>query len=174
MITLEHVLIRSIELADLDILTKWNFDTTINQFFPPKLPNSRIEQEEWFKQQVGPNKKKLIAIDTQNNTPFALIGFINWDQLNRHCEIGITVGNRDYWGNRLVLPTFSAALRFGFENMNLQIIHLRVFESNVRAIAFFEKCGFRREGVLRNRIFKDGSYHGWLSMSVIQQELLNI
>jgi RimJ/RimL family protein N-acetyltransferase len=172
MIGSDEITLRSIEPEDIKFLTSWNYDATINQFFPPKFPNSRLEQEEWFRKQLGPDKKKLIAVDLKNEKPFALIGFMSWDQLHRHCEIGITVGDKDYWGQIHVKKAFSAALAYGFDNMNLQLIHLRVFETNERAIRFFEKFGFQKEGVLRNRIFKEGVYHGWLSMSLTQDELV--
>ena len=43
-----------------------------------------------------------------------------------------------------------------FGEWGLNKVYLNVLESNLRAIRFYEKCGFKREGLLKEHIYKDG------------------
>jgi RimJ/RimL family protein N-acetyltransferase len=63
-------------------------------------------------------------------------------------------------------------LRFGFLEMNLNCIYLDVFENNPRAISCYEKCGFKREGALRERVYKNGKYLNEFKMSILKREFL--
>jgi RimJ/RimL family protein N-acetyltransferase len=45
-----------------------------------------------------------------------------------------------------------------------------VYSFNERAIKSYEKCGFRVEGVLRQEIFRDGSYYDTIAMGILKDE----
>jgi RimJ/RimL family protein N-acetyltransferase len=47
---------------------------------------------------------------------------------------------------------------------------LHVFDFNQRAISCYEKCGFRREGVLRDYWYKNGKFRDTLVMSILASE----
>lgn len=61
-------------------------------------------------------------------------------------------------------------LRYGFEELGLHRIDLKVLEYNHRGIRCYEKCGFRREGVLRDSAFIDGKFHSDVVMSILEDE----
>jgi RimJ/RimL family protein N-acetyltransferase len=52
----------------------------------------------------------------------------------------------------------------------LHRIYLRVFENNQAAIHLYEKCGFRREGLLREDHYYAGEYSNTLIMGLLKQE----
>jgi RimJ/RimL family protein N-acetyltransferase len=43
---------------------------------------------------------------------------------------------------------------------------LDVWEANERAIHCYLKCGFKKDGLSKNQVFKDGIYHNKLIMSI--------
>lgn len=55
--------------------------------------------------------------------------------------------------------------------MNLHRIHLHVLSWNERAIHVYEKVGFQREAVLRDSMFRFGSYHQIVVMGLLRGEL---
>jgi len=42
--------------------------------------------------------------------------------------------------------------------LNLSRLELSVYVDNAPAIAFYEKCGFKREGRFEHHAFRDGEY----------------
>lgn len=52
-------------------------------------------------------------------------------------------------------------LDFGFLEMNLHRISLRVFSFNSRAIKLYEKLGFQQKGKLRESIFRGEKWHDY-------------
>jgi RimJ/RimL family protein N-acetyltransferase len=61
-------------------------------------------------------------------------------------------------------------VQHGFENLNLNRIWLRVFETNPRAIRSYEKAGFIHEGKYRQGQYLEGKYVDVMIMSVLQSE----
>ena len=61
-------------------------------------------------------------------------------------------------------------IRFIFEQMNINKIKLNVYEFNERAVRCYEKCGFKKEGRLRQEIFRDGKYYDQYIMSILKEE----
>lgn len=61
-------------------------------------------------------------------------------------------------------------LQFGFETLHLHRIDLKVLDYNHRAIRCYEKCGFQREGVLRESACIEGKYYSDLVMSILEDE----
>lgn len=54
--------------------------------------------------------------------------------------------------------------------MNLHRVWLRVYSNNVRAIASYEKCGFKREGVLRETRWINGRYYDTVMMGILDED----
>src|ERR1700722_901645 len=49
-------------------------------------------------------------------------------------------------------------------------LFLDVFVTNDRARHVYEKFGFRKEGILRDAVYRDGSYHSLVLMSLLESE----
>jgi len=61
-------------------------------------------------------------------------------------------------------------LQFGFEELKLHRIDLKVLDYNRRGIRCYEKCGFKVEGILRESAFIDGQYFSDIIMSILENE----
>ncbi|EGK14681.1 spermidine N1-acetyltransferase [Desmospora sp. 8437] len=92
---------------------------------------------------------------------------INWH--HRYAHVGISLDPKVH-NQGCGTDAMRILLRFIFEEMNLNKVKLEVFEFNPPAIRVYEKCGFRREGRLREEIFRYGRYHDVLVMGLLQEE----
>ena len=59
---------------------------------------------------------------------------------------------------------------YAFETLNLNRVALRVYEDNERGVKAYEKVGFKREGVLRQDIYREGRYWNTFLMSILREE----
>ena len=102
-----------------------------------------------------------------------LIGDIRLDGANEHdrrASIAVGIFDRRYWGLGLGPDAIEPVLHYGFDELELHRIELRVLAFNERAIRAYEKCGFRREGVERESAMIDGVWHDDLRMSPLEDE----
>ena len=61
-------------------------------------------------------------------------------------------------------------IRKVFEECGTHRLWLDVFEHNLRAQRAYATAGFRREGVLREAVYRDGKYHSLMLMSILDRE----
>lgn len=75
-------------------------------------------------------------------------GFNSWSPDHRHAELAYELAPQ-YWGRGLMRRAVMAVLAWGFAELHLNRVHAFVMTSNARSIALLERCGFIREGTLR-------------------------
>lgn len=92
------------------------------------------------------------------------------DWKNRNAMLGISITDSAYWGQSYGSEAANILLRFGFYELNLHRIELGVFAYNARAIRAYDKIGFVEEGRERQILFRDGTYHDIIIMSILQRE----
>ena len=98
------------------------------------------------------------------------MGLHNISWVERKAELGIMIGEKEFWGKGYGSDALREVLRISFEKMNLNRVYLRVFENNSRAIRAYEKCGFHIEGSLRQDHYYGRRYYNTLIMAVLKEE----
>ena len=61
-------------------------------------------------------------------------------------------------------------ISFIFNYININKIKLQVFSFNQSAIRSYEKCGFIKEGVLRNEVFRFGTFHDMHLFGLLRED----
>lgn len=61
--------------------------------------------------------------------------------------------------------------KLAFDILDLHTLKLEVLEDNKRAIGFYEKSGFSKEGRLREFVFKDGKWCDVMVMGIINKNM---
>ena len=89
---------------------------------------------------------------------------------DNRARYAIGIFNRNYWNKGIGTEVTKLILRFGFEELGLHRIDLRVLEYNKRAIRCYEKCGFIVEGREREGALIEGKYETDLIMSILEDE----
>ena len=108
------------------------------------------------------------AIETLEKRQFiGKCGFVKINWKNRVGELAILIGEKQLHGRGYGADAIRTLCRFGFEEMNLHKIKATVFAFNEKALRCYEKCGFIREGLLKEEIFREGKYHDVVIMGLI-------
>ncbi len=61
-------------------------------------------------------------------------------------------------------------MRFAFEQLGLNRVELEVYAFNPRAVRTYEKAGFRRDGVRRQALYRDGKFHDIYLMGILRED----
>lgn len=111
------------------------------------------------------------AWDHQTFVAQIYVGAVNWDL--PEFEIGYFV-DVDHEGRGYVTEAVSGMLRFVFDHLQARRVRLRCSDANPRSYRVAERCGFIREGHLRQtQRFADGTLNGEYYYGLLRKEYLN-
>jgi diamine N-acetyltransferase len=172
MIQGQKTILRAIEREDLLTFVRWFNDPEVRQYLAMYMPMSMAEEEKWFERQLEDQNRRIFAIETEDGAHIGNIGLEDFDWKNRHAELGIVIGEKEYWSQGYGSDAIRALLGFAFGEMNLHRVQLQAHDSNARAIRCYEKCGFKHEGRQREALFQNGRYHDTLIMGILREEFV--
>ncbi len=95
-----------------------------------------------------------------------------YDSKANVAELGLLIGNKNYWGKGVGSQACKLAIEYGFNTMNLRKIYLAVYENNPNAKKLYEKLGFTLEGTLRKHILADGNLCDKYLMGIFKNEFI--
>jgi diamine N-acetyltransferase len=164
-----RVVLRAIERSDLPRYVQWLNDPAVLEYFGQVFPMSMPDEEAWYEGMLEDRTVRNFAVDLEGQHVGGA-GFGRIDPRNASAEVGLFIGLPELWDQGVGTDVLKTILRFGFEEMNLNRIALRVFAGNERAVHLYEKVGFQHEGRMRQAEFRHGRYHDLLWMSVLREE----
>lgn len=164
------VKLRPLERSDLAKSIKWLNDPEIMRLLGRRHAMSMAEEEKWYEDYLKAGKSRIFAIVDENDEHIGNLGLHNIDKENRRASLGIVIGNKEMWGKGYGSAALLMALKYAFRELGLHKVSLRVFQTNKRAIKSYVRCGFKKEGVEREQVFKDGKFHDLFVMSILDRE----
>lgn len=170
----ERVRFRHVEREDLPAFVRWFNDPEVRQGLAIYLPMSLVNEEKWFESMLQrPLEEQVLCIEMKDGDEWRLIGncgMFGIDKRVRSAEVGIMIGEKEYWNQGYGTEAMQLLLKHGFDTLNLNRIFLRVYETNPRAIRSYEKAGYVHEGRQRQSQYIDGEYVDDFIMSVLRDE----
>lgn len=174
---LPQVQLRDLTIDDVEDRFKWSLDKEVTKHLnmPDRYPPfSKEETIRWIEMCINrTNGYEQKAIVTKDGKHIGWIDLKNIDTLNKHAELGIAIGDKNYWGKGYGLSAMNEMLLWGFNILGLNKIWLRVEVDNQKAIKSYKRMGYVEEGILRQDRFKNGGFVDRLRMSILKNEFLN-
>lgn len=168
-----RVCLRGITRQDLYHLWAFNNDLEVELAGggDPPAPQSLERLQSEFDQDAakGGRDGAVFAIEVDG----AFIGqcvLFNEDAVTRTCELGITIGDKSYWGQGYGREALRLLADYGFRHRNLHRIWLRVHAANERAIRAYRACGFVEEGRLRQHVWSNGRRDDLVIMGLLRDD----
>lgn len=108
------------------------------------------------------------GVDTLEGKHIGNCVYYNISTKENKTELGIMIGNRDYWNQGYGCETIRALLSYIFSKTSLERVYLTTLEWNVRAQKCFKKCGFLECG----RMVRDN--HDFILMAIHRDEYIKL
>jgi len=86
------------------------------------------------------------AVETLDGKHIGNCSYYSIDEAKDEAELGIMIGNRDYWDKGYGTDTVTTLVNYIFHQTKLKRIYLKTLDSNIRAQKCFQKCGFTPYG----------------------------
>jgi len=106
---------------------------------------------------------------TDENNILGSVSLTDINLINQSDIFHIMIGDRENRGKGIGYFSPTEILNHAFNNMNLNRIELGVLESNTRALKLYEKIEFKREGVKKQSIYKNGKYVNMIMMAILKE-----
>ena len=87
--------------------------------------------------------RRSLAIEDIDGRHIGNAMYYNIDSIRREAEIGITIGEPEYWSRGYGTDAVATLVRHIFRATGFRRIYLKTLDWNVRAQRAFEKAGFR-------------------------------
>lgn len=168
---------RPVEEDDLEAIRKlknepstWMYHTTIGQI-------SKSQQKEWFhKISTCKDRAYFSVFKEVKDFPISyqgnFLGLVRFDEMdgkNRNVRVGCDIipdERKKGYGTKV----FELIKKFCFDEWGMHKIWLCVLEDNGIAIKLYENAGFKRDGLLREHVYRDGKHKNYIVMSLLEDE----
>lgn len=134
--------------------------------FTEPVPMTTTDAQEWYDHVTSGPTPLHWAIEHEGR----FVGTTNLHTLredDQKAQFGVGLLDRRIWGLGLGAEVTREVVRFGFEEVGLHRIGLKVFAHNARAIRCYERCGFVEEGREREAAFVGGSWRDDVIMGIL-------
>jgi len=166
----EKVYLSPVSTDDWQAYVNWNADFETmhlvgggDKIKPPATGPESLEDR-------AKSKSQFSIVDKATDRVIGNCGFNTDDAVNRYAKIGIVIGVKEYWSSGYGTDAIRLLLDFGFNVRGYNNISLNVYEYNKRAIACYEKLGFKVQGKWRECMIRGEKRYDCLHMDLLAEE----
>lgn len=151
----EKINLRKVGVSDFNKIIKWHQNQLLTYLAGNRLPRNKEECNERYLKNTILNYMLAIEDKSGNFIGEIEINHIQWKE--KMAELFMYIGEENLWGKGYGTEALSLFIDYIFKTKGFKTIYLRVYESNKRAIRCYEKCGFKKKGILK---FKNHKLQG--------------
>jgi len=167
------VYLRPLSQEDVPLLTQWINDPDVTQYLNRVFPISFLEEERWVENLGKSSEHEIVlGICLKHDELIGTIGLHRIDWINRTAITGTLIDAEEHRSKGYGTEAKMLLLDVAFNTLGLRKIVSHVFSFNGRSARYSEKCGYKREGVLKQHHFRNGEFHDELVLAVFRDDWL--
>ena len=156
---------------DLIYLQKWLEDAEIRRLIGEVGSMSKADAEKFLEKVRGDTERAwFMVVVKENNKVIGEAGLLRMDRAWRTTDISVIIWEREEWGKGYGTEAVLLLLDHAFRHLDFHRAAMGVVGFNERALRFWGKVGFRKEGVQRDEYYYDGKYYDFVMMSILKDE----
>lgn len=148
---------------DFDMLNTWVIEADGKNFLATRTDSLRHDTLEG----VLDDESSVVGIIELDHRPVGALAFLNIDREQGKAEIRKLIADPSVRGKGYARKATQYWIEYGVSNLGLRKIYLHTLDTNLANIKLNEQLGFRVEGLLRDEVKIDGTFHDVLRMSLI-------
>lgn len=158
----ETIRLRVIEEQDVSLIQEWHNDykTTRNTTLTSYIPRNYMEEKNWYERKMSDSTSRVFMIeDLESCTTLGFISYSNLDYRNQKAFLSIVIGNKNFRGKGIATQALYLLEELLKCEFNLRKITVQVLAYNESSLTLFKRNGYIEEGVLKEEIYRNGSFH---------------
>lgn len=167
----EGIVLRELAREDLPRIRAWRASRELYRWLAGDYrPSSAADEEAWFaRYQANRARERRYAICmATSGEHIGNLYLLEIDADARSAEFHIFIAEPMHRGKGYGEAALHEALQIAFRDLGLDRVRLQVLSDNARALALYEKTGFKRMRALPHR--KDGREHTLIEMELARSD----
>jgi RimJ/RimL family protein N-acetyltransferase len=160
--------LRCLESDDLALIAGWRNQASVRRHFFEKQMIPVSGQRAWYERYLkDPTRQVFIAMD-KSGAPVGMIGLYRISERDRSAEIGSTIVVHRERG--IGTEMIRLLVDYAFIDLNMNRVYAYAVEHNEASVKAKLKCGFQKEGVLREAHYANGAFHHVVLLGIIRSD----
>jgi len=167
------VQLRALTLEDAKITWKWrNRPEIMDNYAGHPFPVNYEMEKIWYEKILYSNiPTSAFGVETvESNKLVGMVCLRNINFINRDAEIGVLIGDVKERDRGFAKAATLQCMEIAFNRMGLNRIYAKVIEDNKAALHILGKCGLKKEGILRECVFKNNQFKNQVILSILKRE----
>ena len=167
----KRVYLRALEKEDLIYIRKWSNDHEIRKLTGEVVSMSQADADKFLERVYSDNTREwFVIVVKENDRVIGETGLLRMFPAWRTTDISIIIGEKEAWGKGYGTEAILLLLDYAFRCLNFHRVAIGVVGFNKRAISFWKKIGFKKEGVQRDGYYYNHKYFDFVMMSILEDE----
>lgn len=157
----DRIELRRISIADADATyLSWLNDDDVTRGLETVVKPYSMEMLQRYVTEIIANENiyMFIVVDKDSGKKIGTIKLHNISRKNGTCNIGLMIGDKNFWGKGYGGDMYKTMVDFAFTQLGIRKIWEMVHSDNTASLAIFHKIGFEEEGRLKEQVLSEGNY----------------
>ena len=173
MIKGDNIVLRALELGDVDHLYNWENDSSIWQVSNSITPYSRYLLEQYVlnsHQDIFTAKQLRLVICTNDiGKPVGCIDLFDFEPQHLRAGVGILIADKTERGKGFATEALTLLIKYSFQTLHLHQLYCNIGVSNEHSLKLFKNNGFTEVGLKRDWIRTSNKYEDEYLLQLINQ-----
>ncbi|MBD3214278.1 MAG: GNAT family N-acetyltransferase, partial [Candidatus Lokiarchaeota archaeon] len=168
----DHICLLPIKKSHLDLYVKWMNNPRVRRLARSTIPMKKEDIEKRFEEKNKRIKDSFYfeIFHKRDKIPIGDCGFNHISWIDRRGNIGLGIGEPEYWNRGVASEAVGLLLKYGFEELNLFKIYADIFSPNIGSWKCAEKVGMKREAELKKHEYIEGKYFDSFIYSIFRDD----
>jgi RimJ/RimL family protein N-acetyltransferase len=166
-----RIYLRAMEEDDLPCVRIWFNDPEIRRLVGEVAPMSAAGADQFLERiKADENRVWLTIVLKENERVIGEAGLLRIFYPWRTADLSIVIGDKFYWDKGYGREAILLLMDYAFGSLALHRLAIGVVGFNERALKFYERVGFKREGIQRDGYFSNHQFSDFVMMSILEDE----
>lgn len=149
-------------------LTRWRGRESF--WFAQQFNVTYMRTRKWLEDLVIKNPDRILfAVEDDKGKLYGHLGFYRYRARDNSCELDNVVrGLQEISG--LMTDCVNALVKWGFENLGVDVLYLTTFDDNLRAISLYKRCHFKKINKIPLKKIRKNNELQWVKIPNRQRE----